>query len=432
MLQIIGTVLCAIVYLICMSSSSLPNPLGFIVLAPIAMFTQILEPKTIYGVLAKSTVHMLLIVSCYSALLGKAKIDIPVSKFVNKVTGNVSGKKRERVIMAILIVVIAVLSFVLNNNYTCYCLLPVLFAVSKRYKISHSKLLLIAIYAATLGGSCTLIGTSANIYANGILEEAGYETFKLFDYIYTGLPVLICGVVYMVFCDKLMPKKENEQLPEEYQGEYKEENLTPGEKKKMLWTVGCFGAFVACLVVDSVVGVSFEPELFGYLTLAVLAFCGAYKPEEVMKSFKIDFMFRVGTTLLFVAVISASGVTDYVGGMLASALQGQTNMYIISATLFAFTVVLTSFVNNNTCVNILVPVAVSVAQILGASPQAFVMTVNVAATCSFLTPMASGTNYGIQPYTNLTLWDFVKAGLPLAVFSGLACIFICPMVFPYF
>lgn len=432
MLQVIGTALCAVIYIVCMSSSKLPNSLGFILLAPIAMFTKVLEPKAIYGVFAKSTVHMLLIVSCYSALLGKAKIDVPVSRFVNRVTGNVTGKKREHVIYAIVLIVISLLSFVLNNNYTCYCMLPVLFAISKRYNISHSKLLLMAIYAATLGGSCTLIGTSANIYANGILEEAGYTTFKLFDYIYTGMPVLIGGIIYMTFSGRLMPNYQNEKLPEEYQGDLEETTLTPEEHKKMLLTVGCFMMFVACLVVDSIVGVSFEPELFGYLTLAVLALSGVYKPEEVMKSFKIDFLFRIGTTLTFVAVISASGVTDYVGTMLANALQGQTNMYAISATLFFFTLVVTSFVNNNTCINLLVPVAVSVAEILGANPQAFVMTVNVAATCSFLTPMASGTNYGIQPYTNLTLMDFVKAGIPLAIMAGLACIFICPTVFPYF
>lgn len=432
MLQIIGTVLSAIVYLVCMSSSRLPNSLGFILLAPISMFTGILDAKSIYGVFAKSTVHMLLIVSCYSALLGKAKIDVPVSKFVNRITGNVAGKKQERVIYAIVIAVISLLSFVLNNNYTCYCLLPVLFAISKRYKISHSKLLLMAIYAATLGGSCTLIGTSANIYANGILEAAGYPTFKLFDYIYTGLPVLVLGAVYMILFDKLMPNYENEPLPEEYQGELADASLTPEENKKMMITVGCFMLFVGCLVVDSVIGISFEPEVFGYLTLAILALSGVYKPEEVMKSFKIDFLFRISTTLTFVAIVSASGLTDSLGGVMANILRGQTNMYMISATLFAFTVLLTSFVNNNTCVNLLVPIAVSVAEILGANPLAFVLTVNVAATCSFLTPMASGTNYGIQPYTNLKLIDFVRAGLPLAVISGLACIFICPAVFPYF
>lgn len=432
MLQIIGTILCAVVFIVCMSSSKLPNSLGYILLAPIAMFTQVLDAKTIYGVFAKSAVHMLLIVSCYSTLLGKAKIDVPVSRFVNRITGNLTGKKREHVIYAIVITVISLLSFVLNNNYTCYCMLPVLFAIAKRYNISHSKILLMAIYAATLGGSCTLIGTSANIYANGILEEAGYETFKLFDYVYTGIPVLIAGGIYMTFSNKLMPQYENEELPEEYRGELTEASLTPEENKRMLCTVGCFMLFVLCLIVDSVIGVNFEPELFGYFTLALLALSGAYKPDEIMKSFKIDFLFRIGTTLTFVAVISASGLVDYVGNILASVLQGQTNMYVISAVLFFFTLVVTSFVNNNTCVNLLVPIAVSVAEILGANPQAFVMTVNVAATCSFLTPMASGTNYGIQPYTNLTLVDFVKAGIPLAVFAGLACIFICPTVFPYF
>ena len=81
---------------------------------------------------------------------------------------------------------------------------------------------------------------------------------------------------------------------------------------------------------------------------------------------------------------------------------------------------------------LLAPIAIAVAKGLGANPTSFVITVAVASSCSFLTPMASATNYMLIPYTNLKFQDFIKAGLPLAILNALACIFILPHFFPYF
>ena len=107
-------------------------------------------------------------------------------------------------------------------------------------------------------------------------------------------------------------------------------------------------------------------------------------------------------------------------------------MYVISAVLFFGTLIITCFIANSTCVQLLAPVAIAVAGVLGANPTSFVMTVAVASSCSFLTPMASATNYMLMPYTNLRFTDFIKAGWPLAVLNALACIFVLPQFFPYF
>ena len=426
----IGAILASIVFLICLSSSKIPNFTGFFIMAPIALYTGALEAGDIYNVLNKNTVHLLLIIGMFSSLIGISHLDVPITKIISKVTGGNTGKKRDFILLGTFFILAQFFSWFLQNNYLTLSLLPVMFIMSKDYKISHSKIILIAIYATTLGGSCTLIGTNTNTWASSILEGAGYAPLKFFDFAWTGIPCMILGGLYMITFNSYFPNYPDEELPAEYQGNVTE--LTAQDKKRMKWVGITFIGFVLSLVLESFGTFSLTPAIFGYAMLAVLMITKCFTPKEIVKTARMDFLFQIATTLLEVQIISSSGISDVLGSLIADALANTTNMYMISAVLFFGTLVVTSFIANSTCVQLLAPIAIAVAEALGADPTAFVMTVAVASSCSFLTPMASATNYMLVPYTNLKFTDFVKAGWPLAIMNALACIFIIPNVFPYF
>ena len=88
--------------------------------------------------------------------------------------------------------------------------------------------------------------------------------------------------------------------------------------------------------------------------------------------------------------------------------------------------------NKMACAGVLAPVGIALAQHLGADPRAIVMAIAMAATSSYLTPMASGTNQLIMPFTNLKFQDFFKYGWPLLIINFICCVLILPLVFPFF
>lgn len=431
-LAYIGAIICTIIFIVCLSSKKIPNFTGFFLMAPIALYTGALTSKDIYAVFNKSTIHLLLIIGMFSSLIGMSHLDIPISNFIHKMTGDAKGKKRDTILLGTFFILAGFFSWFLQNNYLTLSLLPVMFVMAKKYKISHSKIILFAMYATTLGGSCTLIGTNTNTYASAILESAGFAPLKFFDFIYTGLPCLLLGGLYMVTCSHYFPSYDGEELPEEYRGDYSAKELTKEEKRKMHLVAAAFIAFVGSLVWESMGPFSLTPPIFGYGCLAFLIVTKCFTPKEIIKTARMDFLFQVATTLTEVAIISNSGISDVLGSQIANVLANTTNMYFISAVLFFGTLVVTSLIANSTCVQLLAPIAIGVATALGANPTSFVITVAVASSCSFLTPMASATNYMLMPYTNLQFKDFVKAGWPLAVLNCLACIFILPQFFPYF
>ncbi|GHC32587.1 SLC13 family permease [Aidingimonas halophila] len=107
------------------------------------------------------------------------------------------------------------LSAFMNNTTVVAMFIPALQEWAKRLKLPPSKLLLPLSYAAILGGTCTLIGTSTNLVVNGLLQtEAGID-LAMFDLAWVGVPLVVIGGGFLyLFADKLLPNREGalEQL----------------------------------------------------------------------------------------------------------------------------------------------------------------------------------------------------------------------------
>ena len=96
----------------------------------------------------------------------------------------------------------------LNNTPIVATLLPATLRWAKRLRISPSKLLLPLSYAAILGGTCTVIGTSTNLVANGLLIQHTGVSLTLFEIAWIGLPCALLGLVYLILVSRyLLPDR---------------------------------------------------------------------------------------------------------------------------------------------------------------------------------------------------------------------------------
>lgn len=130
------------------------------------------------------------------------------------------GYKRFLVVM---IVVVAVISAFINNTPVVMVFLPVVLALARALNVPASKLLIPLSYASIFGGVCTLVGTSTNILASGILETNGYDPISMFELAAIGVPIFFAGTIYLVFIgQRLLPRRESltAMLTEEERKEY--------------------------------------------------------------------------------------------------------------------------------------------------------------------------------------------------------------------
>jgi len=98
----------------------------------------------------------------------------------------------------------------INNTPLVAFMIPYVYDWARKKGISPSKVLIPLSYAALMGGTITLIGTSTNLVVNGLAIESGLPSLHLFDFIYVGIPVTILGTIYLIFIgSKLLPEREN-------------------------------------------------------------------------------------------------------------------------------------------------------------------------------------------------------------------------------
>ena len=89
----------------------------------------------------------------------------------------------------------AILSSFTNNTAVVASLIGV---VRRNQAHAPSKLLLPLNYAAILGGTLTLIGTSTNLIVNSFVENAGLKPLGFFEFTQVGILVVVTGLLILM------------------------------------------------------------------------------------------------------------------------------------------------------------------------------------------------------------------------------------------
>ena len=104
---------------------------------------------------------------------------------------------------------ISLASAVVNNTAVVAIFMPVTIRLAHKYKLSPSKMLIPLSYAAILGGTLTLVGTSTNLLVNSIyVSEPNVEPMGMFEFARYGVILMSIGLLYILFiAPKLLPSR---------------------------------------------------------------------------------------------------------------------------------------------------------------------------------------------------------------------------------
>lgn len=128
---------------------------------------------------------------------------------------------------------VAFISAFLNNTPVVVIFAPIIKRWADSVKLPATKFLIPLSYVTILGGICTLIGTSTNLVVHGMILEAGYEGFTIFELGKVGVFIALAGILYLfLFSNKLLPDNREEQIVEE------EEESSPGHLHKVEAVLG--------------------------------------------------------------------------------------------------------------------------------------------------------------------------------------------------
>ena len=189
----------------------------------ILVLAQVLDPKAALAGLGNEGLATI-------AVLYVVGMGVQETGAVDWIVQRVLGRpKTARGAVARLTIPTTILSAFVNNTPLVAMLVPVLGDWAKKLGISPSKVMLPLSYAAILGGTCTLIGTSTNLVVSGQLKAQGHE-MHMFDISWVGVPSAIIGCLYLILlAPKLLPDRKPALSQLNDPREYTVEMLVPDD-----------------------------------------------------------------------------------------------------------------------------------------------------------------------------------------------------------
>ncbi|HKX29931.1 MAG TPA: SLC13 family permease [Blastocatellia bacterium] len=120
--------------------------------------------------------------------------------------------RSELLLTFVIMVSIGAISAFINNTAAVAIFIPVVLEVCRRTDASPGRVLMPMSHAATLGGMCTLIGTSTNLVAHEFALRQGLPGFSMFELSKVGLPMVVVGYGYMLLVGRrFLPRNDQGQ-----------------------------------------------------------------------------------------------------------------------------------------------------------------------------------------------------------------------------
>lgn len=176
------------------------------------------------------------------------------------------------------------------------------------------------------------------------------------------------------------------------------------------------------IVTLALVVVASAIELVPMVTAALLGAgavvaTGCLTQQEARRALKIRLLLLIAASLGIGKAVEISGLAAALAGGMVSVGSVGGALGTVAAVYLA-TAILTEAVTNNAAAALMLTIGLSAARQLGVPPEAFAVTVAIAASASFLSPIGYQTNLMVMSAGGYRFKDFWRAGLPVTLIVG--------------
>ena len=362
-----------------------------------------------------------------SMVVGVAMFDTGTARVIAKQCIRLSGGSERRFILFAGIVSGALSAFIANTAVVA-CFLPIIDSVARSSKMSRRNMTMAITFGAMYGGSLTLVGSTPQLTANGIMEPMLGYGVSMYDYLGPGLCVFICYVIYTQLVGYPLGKWIWGSRPEvdSLSGENPEAVLNaPVDRKKVAMMLCIFAAMIVSYSIQAI------PTALTAAAAGLLCVILRLTTEEsAVKGVSWGPVFMLAGTLGIATGLTNSGAGELMAEAVFSLMGENVSPWLMFAVFVLLSTVISNFAANSTTVIILLPMALGSCLSYGWNPLTFTIGITMAANLACCTPIA-------HPQVTMTLVagyrfsDYVKYNGIMAVIANAVIILTTPLFFPF-
>jgi di/tricarboxylate transporter len=165
------------------------------------------------------------------------------------------------------------------------------------------------------------------------------------------------------------------------------------------------------------------------LAALAMVLIGCVSMKDAYKSVNWESLVLIAGMLPMATVLENTGGVELIVNTLTESL-GEFGPIALMAGLFVITSIFSQFISNTATTVLVAPIAVGAAMEAGVSLYPFLMTVALAASTAFSTPVASPVNTLVLGPGGYRFNDFIKVGLPLQDLAMVVTLLVVPLLFP--
>lgn len=208
----------------------------------------------------------------------------------------------------------------------------------------------------------------------------------------------------------------------------------PGNKSKRLLAI----ALVIMMIMGATLGeylpamdgVKFDMFFFASITVVIMAWANIIPTQNYTKFISWDILITIACAFAVSKAMMNSGIADQIATTIIS-IADDYGPHAILAAIYLITNLFTEVITNNAAAALTFPISIAVASQLGINPQPLFVTICIAASASFATPIGYQTNLIVQSVGNYKFSDYVRIGLPLNIIVFILSIFLIPLIWEF-
>ena len=332
-------------------------------------------------------------------VVGDALFETGVAGLISKKIISVVGANEKAFLGALIVVMIPISAF-LSNTATAAMILPIAASAvaASGGKFKKKNIFMAVGMISVAGGGLTLVSSTPQLIAQGLLKEGGYGEIGFFEIALTGAPVFVLLAIYALTVGYWMTNKVFAfQEPEAGAAAISDAGADLAEydsgktQKKSRKEVARMYISIAALVF-CVTGFISGLWTTGIVAMAGAIVCvvtGCISQEKVFNKMNWTTVVVMGCSFGIAAGLEQSGAGRLIAHGMIDLLGDRLSPWLLCATLALAAVILTNFMSSTATAALLVPIAALVALELGYDVKSIVLSVAIAANIGYATPIST-------------------------------------------